>query len=155
MLCSCCGPGEATGAPCLVCCGAHRDVDLVETLQRVKLDPLHFLKRYTDTVPKGHPLFGVFANCLRDALFINDDSEVDAWRDFFVARGMRQSDAESLGAANFIGHVRRTIPVPSELAIRLEAVFQFFVGLEFPSDVGPLIADATRTVCLPAPDCIH
>ena len=75
-----------------------------------------------------------------------DDSEVEAWKDFLVARSMQRADAEAMGTSYFAAHVRRIIPVPSELFTRMEAVFQLFAGLEFPSEIGQLVTAKTREV---------
>ena len=115
-------------------------------LQRVKLDPFHFLKRYSDVVPKSSPLFGVFTNCMRGALFINDEEEMEVHRDFLVARGMQREDADALGNSYFAKHVRRWIPPPDELFTRIEAVFQFFASLKFPAAEVPLISEKAREV---------
>lgn len=100
-------------------------------ISRIKLDPFHWMDRYARVLPTSHVLFPVFMACLRDALFHLDQGDVAAHRLEMVRRGMDPDAAERIPKQYFTkrNRCRRSIPPRLELAVRVQAVFEVFVGL--------------------------
>ena len=65
---------------------------------------------------------------MRDAFFVNSQSDYDAVTAHLVRRGMKPEDAEQLGRRFYVKRVRRVVPKPSELAHRVESVYRVFTG---------------------------
>jgi len=100
-------------------------------ISRIKLDPFHWMDRYARVLPITHVLFPAFMACLRDALFYLDQGDVTASRLEMVQRGMDTEAAERIPKQYFTkrNRCRRSIPPRLELAVRVQAVFEVFVGL--------------------------
>jgi hypothetical protein len=98
---------------------------------RVKLDPFHWMDRYARVLPKNHLLFPMFMSCLRDALFFLDPGDVAACRLEMTQRGMGASAAHRVPKHYFTkrNRCRRSIPQRLELAVRVQSVFEIFIGL--------------------------
>lgn len=81
---------------------------------------------------KSHILYGLFFGCLRDALFVLNQDDVIARRKMMVDKGIVADE----GAAARIpksyfskrNRARRLIPSRLELAVRIQAAFETFVG---------------------------
>ena len=55
---------------------------------RVKVDPFHWLKRYSDkALSKSHILFSLFMGCMRDAVFHLHQPDAEAYKVHLVATG--------------------------------------------------------------------
>ena len=115
---------------------------------RVKVDSFHWMKRYGRSMKKRHPLFGIFHGCLRDAVFLLNPDDVKARRAMMVAKGLVSKEgAERIPKSFFTkrGRARRMILSRLELAVRVQVVFELFVGL---TDMNgePLITEKTHEI---------
>ena len=104
------------------------------------------MKRYGRSMKKRHPLFGIFHGCLRDAVFLLNPDDVKARRAMMVAKGLVSKEgAERIPKSVFTkrGRARRMILSRLELAVRVQVVFELFVGL---TDMNgePLITEKTH-----------
>ena len=81
----------------------------VKQYQRVLLDAFHFMDRYP--IPKLHPLYASFVAFLRDAIFINSESDLMKVRQYLIDRGMSADDVER-AKSSYISKARigRIIP---------------------------------------------
>jgi len=100
-------------------------------LSRLKLDPWHWMDRYSRTLSKPHALYPLFMSCLRDALFYLNKGDVEMRRMELIDRGLDATEAARIPKPFFTqrGRCRRVIPQRIELAIRVQAVFEIFDGL--------------------------
>ena len=55
---------------------------------RVKVDSFHWMQRYGRSMKKRHSLFGIFHDCLQDAVFLLNSDDVKARRAMMVAKGL-------------------------------------------------------------------
>ena len=113
-------------------------------VSRVKNDPFHWMQRYGNNgLSKTHLLFPLFMACMRDAIFHLHQPDVDAFKAHLVATGKYDEDGvRQLPKAYFTkrNRCRRSIPSRLELAVRIQSVFELFVGLTDQDGV-PLITD--------------
>ena len=113
---------------------------------RVKVDSFHWMQRYGRSMKKRHPLFGIFHGCLRDAVFLLNADDVKARRAMMVAKGLVSKEgAERIPKSFFTkrGRARRMILSRLELAVRVQTIFELFVGLT-DMDGEPLITEKTH-----------
>ena len=100
---------------------------------RVKVDCFHWMQRYGRSMKKRHALFGIFHGCLRDAIFLLNPDDVATRKAMLVAKEKVKSneEAERIPKSYFTkrGRARRLILSRLELAVRVQAVFELFVGL--------------------------
>ena len=94
----------------------------------IKLDPFHWMDRYSRVLPKNHVLFPIFMSCLRDALFHLDQGDVALQREKMIQKGMDPGDAARVPKSFFTrrGRCRRSIPQRLELEVRVQANFELF-----------------------------
>ena len=113
-------------------------------VSRVKNDPFHWMQRYGNNgLSKSHLLFPLFMACMRDAIFHLHQPDVDAFKAHLLATGKYDEDGvKQLPKSYFTkrNRCRRSIPSRLELAVRVQSVFELFVGLTDQDGV-PLITD--------------
>ena len=114
-------------------------------LSRLKLDPWHWMDRYSRTLSKPHALYPLFMSCLRDALFYLNKGDVEMRRMELIDRGLDATEAARILKSFFTqrGRCRRVIPQRTELAIRVQEVFENFDGLT-DNDGVPLVTEKVR-----------
>ncbi|ORY48047.1 hypothetical protein BCR33DRAFT_57531 [Rhizoclosmatium globosum] len=110
----------------------------------VKLDSLHAIMRVE--LPKKHPVSGVFAKKLRDAIFVLDPNDVKRV-DEYLRRYKNTTFAEELlrNPDWCLKRVRRYIPPPEELYERVNEVFVEFCKESYKDERGvPLLSVKAR-----------
>ena len=112
--------------------------DVDNNYHRVLLDVYHFMKRYP--VPKLHPLYALFVNMLRDAIFIVSSDDLGAIKQVLMSRGLSEEQIKRLPSSYFVskGRVRRRIPESDTLSKRVNSVVLFFKQLD-PTFITPAV----------------
>ena len=113
-------------------------------VSRCKLDPFHWMKRYKENgLSIRHSLFPLFNATMRDALFHLHQPDVKAYKIHLVASGRYDEEGVKQIPKFFFtkrNRCRRSIPSRLELAVRVQSVFELFVGLTDQDGV-PLITE--------------
>ena len=94
----------------------------------ILLDVLHLMMRLEEgCTTKKDPLFGFFFRKVKEAIFIKNADDVKLLTKWLVeCRGMTMAEVENLPSSYHHDRVRRLIPPPAELAVRLLRVIRMF-----------------------------
>ena len=113
--------------------------DLTWNVKKVLQDILHLIQRYDRNVSTKHVLHSAFMAALRDAIFVCNQDEIDAVVEQLRKRGVGGDEIRRIRRRYYTrtGRVRRSVPPPSKLADRVEAVVSLF-KLITANDADPL-----------------
>lgn len=94
----------------------------------ILLDVLHLMMRLEEgCTTKKDPLFGFFFRKVKEAIFITNADDVKLLTKWLIeCRGMTTEEVEKLPSSYLHDRVRRLIPPPAELAVRLLRVIRMF-----------------------------
>jgi hypothetical protein len=97
----------------------------------VLLDVLHLMQRYEKGCStKKDPLFGLFMRKLKEAIFVKNSEDMELLKRWLMlTRGMTAEEVVRMPSAYIHERVRRHIPPPAELALRIIQAVNIFVGL--------------------------
>ena len=105
---------------------------------RVKLDPYHWLARVTTTLDQKHGAFLDFSRSLRDALFVVDEADFLRVSKVLEADDQKVDEVWDASPDWILQYVRRRIPEPQILSVRLQQVFDKFADIKDPQSSEPL-----------------
>jgi hypothetical protein len=115
------------------------------TMATVLLDAFHAIKRVTDTLSRKHPGLMLFARDMRDAIFVINDEDRNAVETVLLSNGSNFDLKLKSDPSWVFQRVRRTIPQPDVLMLRIQKVIEKFKSPTFNHSVhGSLIKPETE-----------
>ena len=112
----------------------------------VLLDVLHLMQRYEKGCSKTtDPLFGLFMRKLKEAIFVKNGDDMELLTRWLLhTRNMTADQVARMPSSYIHERVRRHIPPPAELALRVMRAVGMFAGLNC-ADGTPFFREDART----------